>query len=200
MSDRGSAEGNVGGGPSAAGRNPLVLFWAILIVASFVVVGLLLYEAQFSAVVRWLLGFGLLAAVALVAWMYVYAGSEEPLPLAPRAEKGPVQSGDLALLTAVVHRANEGLPYSQVLVSSRARDAFAERARLALGLSPEAMRRAGKDPAALRALVRDPVLEDLLYLPTLNPEERYRWVREAKVRGGFPRAIHDVIDRIEVWR
>jgi hypothetical protein len=132
MSDRGSAEGNVGGGPSAAGRNPLVLFWAILIVASFVVVGLLLYEAQFSAVVRWLLGFGLLAAVALVAWMYVYAGSEEPLPLAPRAEKGPVQSGDLALLTAVVHRANEGLPYSQVLVSSRARDAFAERARLAL--------------------------------------------------------------------
>lgn len=183
-----------------SGRLLLVIVEVVLVVTGFILVGLLLYMAQFSGGVRWFLTFGLLAVVAGVAWAYVSARTSEPAPLEPPTPKSAPVLGELSVFMTVVRRANEGLPYSQVLVSSRARDVFAERARLSLGLPPGEMRLVGADPRALRALVRDPVLEDLLHLPSTNPDERYRWVRSAREVGGFSQAIRRVLDRIEVWR
>jgi len=188
------------GGRDPSRFTPFAIFEAVLIVASFIIVGLFLYAAQFSGTVRWLMSFALLAGVALFGWMFVSAETAEPPPLEPEAERAETMSGDLSLFSAVVRRANEGLPYSQVLATTRAREAFAERARLALGLSAESMRHACADRAALGSLVHDPVLVDLLYLPSTDPKERARWVHDAKRRGGFPRAFRQVLDRIEVWR
>ncbi len=183
-----------------SGRLGLLFAESALIVATFLLVGILLYQAQFSGAVRWFLGFLLLAGVAFVAWLQVSSGTREPAPLVSPAALGELRTGDLASLTSVVRRAKGGLPYSQLVVSSRARDAFAERARLALGLPPEAMRALEADFAALRSRVHDEVLEDLLYLKTSDPDARYRWVREARGRGGFGTSMERVLDHMEAWR
>lgn len=183
-----------------SGRLGLLLVEWALIVASFLLLGILLYQAQFSGAVRWFLGFVLLAAVAFVAWLQVSSRTQEPVPLVGPAARGDLRTGELTALTSAVRRAKGGLPYSQLVVSSRARDAFAERARLALGLPPEAMRTVESDSVALRSRVHDEVLEDLLYLPTAHPDERYRWVREARARGGFGESMERVLDHMEAWR
>lgn len=183
-----------------SGRFGLVLMESVLIVASFLLLGIVLYQAQFSGAVRWFLGFVLLTAVAFLAWLRVSSGTEEPAPLETPAARGGIRAGELAPLTSFVRRANGGLPYSQLVVSSRARDVFAERARLALGLPPEAMRAMEADLPALRSRVHDGVLEDLLYQKTSDPDERYRWVREARARDGFGEAMERVLDHMEAWR
>lgn len=183
-----------------SGRLGLRLVGSALTVASFLLLGILFYQAQFSGAVRWLLGFVLLTAVAFVAWLQVSSGTEEPAPLETPAARGRIRTGEMASLMSFVRRGNEGLPYSQLVVSCRARDAFAERARLALGLPPEAMRTVESDSVALRSRVHDEVLEDLLYLRTSEPDERYRWVREARARGGFGESMERVLDHMEAWR
>ncbi len=182
-----------------SGRLGLRLVESALIVASCLLLGILLYEAQFSGAVRWLLGFGLMAAVALVAYLRVSSGTQEPVPLTSPAARPEVRTGELAALTAIARRAERGLAYSQLVVSSRARDAFAERARLALGLPPEAIRAMAADSSALRSRVHDEALEDLLYLRTTDADERYRWVRQARNRG-FTASLNGVLDRMEAWR
>lgn len=182
------------------GRFALRIVEAALIVASCLLVGILLYEAQFSGTVRWLLGFALVVAIVLWAWSRVSRGTEEPAPLAPPLPAGAVRTGELAALTAAARRAEEGLEYSQLLVSSRARDAFAERARLALGLSPEAVRAMASDPAVLRLRIHDGALEALLFRGGTGPAERYRWVRAARAGDGFSPSLEEVLDRMEAWR
>ena len=173
---------------------------AALIVAMIFLLGYLLYAAQFSGTVRWFLGFAVIAVIAGYAWLFLARRTSEPAPLLRPPERPRLRTGELRALTSVVHRANQGLLYSQVAVTTRARDAFAERTRLARGLSPEAMRRLGRDGAALREAYHDPVLEDFVYLRTPDTDERYRWVREARDRGGFEVAFHEVLDRMEAWR
>lgn len=177
-------------------------FWseAGALVAFAILVGILLYYAQFSGSMRWFLGVGLIAAFAMFAWTLVVRRTAELVPLVGPTVAGAVRDGDLAALAAATRRASRGLPYSQVLVASRARTAFLERARLALGLSPEAMREVQRDPAALRRMFRDDVLRDFVLLETGDLEERYRWVAEARDRGGFARRFGDVLDRMEAWR
>ncbi len=182
-----------------SGRLALRLVESALIVASCLLLGILLYQAQFSGAVRWLLGFALVAALTIVAWMRVSSGTREPAPLASPAVPADLRTGELTSLTAVVERAKHGLAYSQLVVSSRARDAFAERARLALGLPPEAIRAMSADAAVLRSRIHDPTLEDLMLLKTTDKDERYRWVSEARKRG-FLSSIERVLDRMEAWR
>jgi hypothetical protein len=181
-------------------RFGLVLAESVLIVSSFLMLGLLLYSAQFSGAVRWFLSFILLATVAIVAWIHVSSGTAEPVPLESPASRGRIRTGELTSFAAVMRRANQGLSYSQVVVASRARDVFAERARLALGIQPDAMRSIEADAASLRARVHDEVIEDLLYLPTSDPDERHRWVRQARARGGFLASMERVLDHMEAWR
>ena len=104
------------------------------------------------------------------------------------------------MLASAVRRANAGLRYSEVSVSSRAREAFAEHARLSRGLSSEAMRRLQADRAALRRTIHDPLLENFLFLATTDSDERYRWVQECRMRGGFETALDEVLDHMEAWR
>lgn len=176
-----------------------VLEIAILIVAIFIL-GYLLYTAQFSGTVRWMLGFGIIAVLALYAWYAVSRNAAEPVPLAPRRAAARNRYGELAALTGMVHRAYQGLPYSQVAVSSRAREAFEERVRLARGLSHEAMRGLEWNRAALLAALHDTVLSDFVHLASTDPDERYRWVWAARADEGFEIALKRVLDRMEGWR
>lgn len=170
------------------------------IVATIFTLAFLLYVAQFSGTVRWFLGLAVIALVSLYIWGAVAKETLEPRPLTVPPRPLRVQPGELTRLTAVVHRANEDLPYSQVIVSSRAREAFEERARLAKGLSPEAMRQLRGDRAALRAAFRDITLADFLYLPTADSDARSRWVSEKAAGEGFVTAFPRILDRMEEWR
>lgn len=177
----------------------LVVESGLLITAVFLL-AYILYEAQFSGTVRWALGSAIIAAVALYAWWAVTRRTAEPAPLAVRAAAAPFRTGELTTLLAAVRRANGGLVFSQVAVSSRVREAFAVQTSLARGLSREEMRRLEHDRSALRSTLHDPVLEDFLYLSSTDHDERYRWVREARDHGGFKAALQTVLDRMEAWR
>lgn len=177
-----------------------ILVEGALIISSIFLLAYLLYAAQFSGRVRWALGFAMIAIIAGYAWWTVARRTSEPVSLAPPSRRGLLRTGELSAFSAVVRRANQGLAYSQVAVSSRAREAFANRTRLAHGLSPEGMRRLGQDPAGLQSALHDVVLEDFLYLRTTDPDERQRWVYESKYRGGFESALREVLRRMEEWR
>ena len=187
-----------GGTPVRPLRQRLVE--VVLLAASVFLLGYLLFAAQFSGTVRWFLGVAVLALVSLYAWHIVARGTGEPGPMAKPQAPLRAQVGDLSYMTAVVHRASQGLTYSQVAVSSRARDAFEERTRLARGLSPEAMRALERDPDALRAAFADPVLADFLHLESADSDARYRWVRDARARGGFEIEFDRILDMMEAWR
>ena len=177
-------------------------FWSetAFLVAFALLVGILFYYAQFSGSTQWLLGVGLLAAFAAFAWSLILRRTAEPAPLVGPEVAGAYREGDLAALAAATRRAGRGLAYSQVLVASRARNAFLERARLATGLSPEAMRELQRDPVALQKMFHDGVIQDFTHLDIGDLEERYRWVVEARERGGFAREFEDVLKRMEAWK
>ncbi len=159
-----------------------------------------LYAVHVTGLIRWILGFLIIAVLAMYAWFTVIRLTSEPPLLVPASPREGLQTGDLASLGAMTRRANAGLPYSQVAVSSRAREAFVARVALARGLTPEAVRQLEQDPDALKATVHDPLLEDFLFLRTLDHDERYRWVREARDHGGFEAALREVLERMEAWR
>ena len=179
-------------------RVPLPAF--ALILAFAVLLGMLLYYAQFSGTVRWLLGVAALAVLAAIAWGQIQRRTSEPSPLVAPRSPGATREGELDSFAAAVRRAARGLPYSQVLVASRARSAFLERARLALGLPPETIRDVQRDPGSLRRIFGDDALVDFLYLEAGDLEDRLAWVQRARARGGFVREFRDVLTRMEAWR
>ncbi len=177
-----------------------VLIEVAIVVLALFLLAYALYAAQFSGSVRWSLAFALIAAFAAYAWYTVTRGTMEPAPMVRAAPPLRGRAGELETFTLVVRRAHQGLPYSQVAVSSRARDAFEEHARLARGLSWEAMRRMQRDPGSLAVAFHDPGLVDFLYLPTSDTDARYRWVLEARSRQGFDAELLRILDRMEAWR
>ena len=177
-----------------------LLLEAVLIFLAFLILGYMLFMAQFSGAVRWLLGLLLIGVVAGFAWYEVNRRTREPSPLLTPAPKLQAHAGELTTLMAVVRRADRGLLYSQVLISSRAREALSEQTRLSLGLSREDMRRLVRDPDALRRALHDPVLEAFLYTPSRDPDWRYRWVEEARASLGFEASLRTVLDHMEAWR
>ncbi len=185
--------------PTGQARSAL---WSVttVLVAMALLLGILFYLAQFSGSVRWFLGVGSLTAFAVLAWALIFRRSADPAPLVGPATDGAYRDGDLAILAAATRRAGRGLTYSQVVVASRARNAFLEKARLATGLSPESMRAVQRDPAALRRMFRDGVIEDFVHLDVGDLEAPDRWVVEARERGGFARKFEDVLNRMEAWR
>ncbi len=171
-----------------------------LLLAFAVLLGMLLYYAQFSGAIRWLLGVTALAVLAAIAWGQIQRRTAEPSPLVGPRSPGASRDGELDSFAAAVRRASRGLPYSQVLVASRARSAFLERARLALGLPSEAIRDMQRNPTALRQVFADDALVDFLYLEAGDLEDRSAWVQRARTRGGFVREFRDVLTRMEAWR
>jgi len=171
-----------------------------LTLAFAVLLGMLLYYAQFSGTIRWLLGVVALAVLAAIAWGQIQRRTAEPSPLVGPRSPGATREGELDSFAAAVRRAARGLPYSQVLVASRARAAFLERARLALGLATEMIRDVQRDAGALRQMFGDDALVDFLYLEAGDLEDRMGWVQRARARGGFVREFRDVLTRMEAWR
>ena len=170
-----------------------------MLVASVLLLIVLAYPG-FGGTVRWSLGAVIIAGLAAYAWIGVMRVTSEPPLLVPSAGGTRLRTGELASLGAAVHRANGGLPYSQVAVSSRVREAFAQRLAHTAGLSPEDMHDLEHDLERLSAILHDPALADFLFLRSSEYDERYRWVREARDRGGFDSALRDVLDHMEAWR
>ncbi|HKW43069.1 MAG TPA: hypothetical protein VJP06_02675, partial [Thermoplasmata archaeon] len=146
------------------------------------------------------LGVAFLAVLAALAWDQIGRRTARPVPLIGAAAPAIVRDGPLTSFAAAVRRASNGLPYSQVLVASRARAAFLERMRLALGLTPEAMREVQRNPATLRRLLGDDVLAEFVHLQVPDLDERSRWVRRVRSRGGFSPEFDGVLRRMEAWR
>lgn len=173
---------------------------AALVVAVAVVLGFLVYSAQFSGSLQWGLGLLGLAILAAYAWRQVLRGTSEPDPLVDPAAPEAFRSGEFGVFSRAVRRAARGLPFSQVMVTSRARAGFLEHAGLARGMPAETMRTAQSDPVALRRLIGDDVLVEFLQLRTGDLDESYGWVLKARARGGFNREFRDVLTRMEAWR
>lgn len=184
--------------PEASPRSSLS--WFSLLLMTVIVAAILLYEAQFDVTVRWALGIVAIAVVTALAWFQVHRRATEPAPLEAGTPRSAWTPGPLADLSAAVHRAHEGLAYSQAAVAGRARAAFATRVRLARGLSEEEMRGLQPDPAAMRSLVGDAVLADFLAVDESNRDDRERWAREAEEGSGFSPAFEDVLRRMEDWQ
>lgn len=170
----------------------------VLLVA--VLIGSLLYSAQFSGSLQWGLGVVGLGIFAALAWRFVLRRTSEPGPLVGPAPPDESHPGELGAFARAVHRAARGLPYSQMTVSSRARAAFLEHARLELGIAPEAMRDAQADTEELRRLIGDNVLAEFLHLRVGDLEDAYGWVLRARSRRGFAPEFRDVLNRMEAWR
>jgi len=162
--------------------------------------GVLLFYAQISGGVRWLLGLVTLAVVAAIVWSQIQRRTSEPSPLVGPPSPGATRGGELASFAESVRRAGRGLPYSQMLVASRAQAAFLERARLALGLPSESLRDMRHDPGALRRIFADDALVDFLSLEENDPDDRFAWVRRVRARGGYVREFRDILTRMEAWR
>lgn len=189
--------------PPASGRRraPTIASAGILVAGlGFAVLAYLLYTSEGTGAVRWSLGIALLAVVSAIAWSEVSRRAREPAPLVREPPRKTLREGDLRELADAVRRAREGLEFSQVTVAQRARDAFAERVRLARGLSADRMREIQGDPKRLRALVGDPVLGDFLHLERGDRDDRYRWVRDVRGEDGFVECFEDVLERMEGWR
>src|SRR3972149_1245459 len=128
--------------PPSRRRRALTTASAGILVAGlgFVVLAYLLSTSGFTGAIRWSLGIALLAIVSGIAWSRVSRQAREPAPLL-RGPPGKARGeGALRELADAGGRAREGLEFSQVTVAQRARDAFAERVRLARGLSAGRLR------------------------------------------------------------
>jgi len=178
----------------------LPLSSAALVSLAAVVVMVFVYYAQFSGSLRWGLGLAFLGLLAVLVWHQVFRGTSEPAPLVLPASPEAYEPGELETVAASVRRAARGLRYSQVLVTSRARAAFLEHARLSFGLSPAGMYAVQQEPDALLRVFGDPVLAEFLRVRAGDLDGRYAWVRRARERGGFTREFQDVLARMEAWR
>ncbi len=187
-------------GPEFLQPTSFPLSIVVLVLACAIVLGIFLYYAQFSGAVRWLLGVVALAVLASFAWGAIRRRTSEPPPLIAPRTPDVTRDGELEVFAAAVRRAVRGLPYSQGYVASRARSAFAERVRLAFGLSPERMRELQRDPPALRGVFGDDALVDFLRLEAADSDEREDWVRHTRQHGGFVQAFRGILDRMEAWR
>jgi hypothetical protein len=98
-------------------------------------------------------------------------------------------------LAASMGRAMRGLRYSQVVVTSRARAAFMERARLALGWDPDRMQAVQGDREALGRLFGDE-LADFLYLRTGDLEERFPSAFQTPGRGAFVKEFGEILAKM----
>lgn len=172
----------------------------LLLIGFAIAVLFLLYYAQYSGSVRWVLGVVGVAVFALFAWSMILRRTSEPPPLVGPPSRDEVQEGDLGFLAAAVRRASRGLSYSQVQVVGRTRAAFVERASLSLGLSLEAMAAVQRDPAELHRILDDPVLERFVRMDVGDLDDRSRWVRETRAGDGFATEFQEVLARMEAWR
>ena len=178
----------------------LPLSSAALVSLAAVVVMVFVYYAQFSGSLQWGLGLAFLGLLAVLVWRQVFRGTSEPAPLVLPASPEAYEPGELEVVAASVRRAARGLLYSQVLVTSRARAAFLEHARLSFGLTPAGMYAVQQEPDALLRVFGDPVLAEFLHVRAGDLDGRYAWVRRARERGGFTHEFQDVLARMEAWR
>ena len=180
-------------------RSRFSVFRLVLLLILVIVFAPFAYYAQFSGLLQWVLGLASLGVLASFAGLFVFRGASEPAPLVNPSEANRSASGELARVAATVGRAARGLRYSQVVVTSRARAAFMDQARLVLGWDSETMRALQQDREALRRLFGDD-LAAFLYLRSGDLDERFAWARRAQGGAGFAEEFAGILEKMEAWR
>lgn len=199
--ERGSARATASGLGSL--RFLFRLELAIILVALAAVLGLTVFFAQFSGILRWLLFVVILLIGAWMAGKFVRLRTVETEPLGPRAFTPQRVEGDLKALSTSLRRGSRGLRYSQLHFAVNLRDAFLAKLRASSGFLGT-VQELNADIPRLRALVGD--------------EELLRFVRRATVlersmaevlssteelfpgeASEFPQLMEDLMARMEAW-
>src|SRR3970282_1322872 len=116
-------------GPRPGGHSPYEAMMQDRYVASafgtqLVVVAALVFYAQYSGAVRWLLAVVLLATAAFVMARYVGSRVRDPRPLHAGSLVERRAPGDLRSLATTFDRASAGLKYSQIMFDGRMKEPF----------------------------------------------------------------------------
>src|SRR2546428_10798818 len=88
--------------PGIESRRRIPLPAVGLLLAFAVLLGMLLYYAQFSGTIRWLLGVVALAVLAAVAWGQIQRRAAGPSPLLRPRAPGAARDGGLGFFAAPV--------------------------------------------------------------------------------------------------
>ena len=165
-----------------------------------IVVAALVFYAQYSGAVRWLLAVVLLATAAFVMARYVASRVRDPRPLHAGALVERRAPGDLRSLATTFDRASAGLKYSQIMFDVRMKDAFLERVRIARNLSPEDVDRLRADPEALMRVVGDRELALFVLEGERNGRHWPALLRVLPARRGYAAETERVLAKMEAWR
>lgn len=176
---------------------------AVILVALAVVLGMTIFFAQFSGILRWLLFVVILLIGAWMAGRFVRLRTVETEPLGPRAFTPQQVEGDLKNLSTSLRRGSRGLRYSQLHFAVNLRDAFLAKLRASSGFLgtvqelnadiPRLQALVG-DEALLRFIRRATVLERSMAEVLSSTEELFPG--EASE---FPQLMGDLMARMEEW-
>ncbi len=198
------------GGPARSGAsgpgNLRFLFrleLAIILVVLVVVLGMTVFFAQYSGLLRWLVFVVILLIGAWMAARFVRVRTVETEPLGPRVFTPRLVQGDLKNLSTSLRRGSRGLRYSQLHFAVSLRDAFLAKLRASSGFLGT-VQELNADIPRLRALCGD--------------EELFRFLRRATVlertmaevlssteeifpgkASEFPHLMEDLMARMEAW-
>lgn len=206
-SPRGSAPAQAGPDPEGReGRGGMLVraldvrsgFVEVLIAAGFILT-ILLFYAQYSGAVRWILVLIAVAFGVLVVTRWVAVRVRDPPPLTSPRVPSAAASGDLGSLAATLERADAGLPYSQAVFSERLTNAFLERVRIARSLTPEEMDVIRTDSARLERLLGDAELAEFVREGDRLVQQWPDLARRGPRGRGYMRRARRVLDKMEVW-
>lgn len=165
-----------------------------------IVAAALIFYAQYSGAIRWLLAVVFLAAAAFGMARFVASRARDPRSLRPASLVERRAPGDLRSLATTLDRASAGLKYSQIMFGVRMKDAFLEKVRVSRGLAPEDINRMRADPEALMRLVGDRELVLFVLEGERNGRHWPTLLRALPARRGYAREADRVLAKMEAWR
>ncbi len=160
----------------------------------------LVFYAQYSGAVRWLLAVLLLATAAFVMARYVASRARDPRPLHGGGLVERRASGDLRSLATTFDRASSGLKYSQIMFDVRMKDAFLEKVRIARNLSRDDVDRLRSDPEALMGVVGDRELAIFVLEGERSGRHWPTLLQFLPPRHAYARDAARVLAKMEAWR
>lgn len=176
---------------------------AILLVIVGILLGVAVFFAQFSGILRWLLFIVILILGGWIAGKFIRLRTIEVEPLGPRKFQPEFARGALQDLSASLRRGSRGLRYSQLHFAVALRDAFLGKLRATSGFRGTIQELKGDLPL-LRTLCADEEIFRFLRRVTLlersmakvlsSPGELFPEEPRA-----FPQHMEDLFARMEAW-
>ncbi len=176
---------------------------AIILVALAVILGLTLFFAQYSGILRWLLFVVILLIGAWMAARFVRLRTVETEPLGSQVFPPQLVQGDLKDLSTSLRRGSRGLRYSQLHFAVNLRDAFLAKLRASSGFLGT-VQELNADIPLLRALCGDKELFRFLRRATVLERTMAEVLSSTEElfpgeASEFPQLMEDLLARMEAW-